>query len=131
MHWIAATLLSALFLGFYELSTKHAVQDNAVVPVLFLSTVSGGVVWVALLLLDRIWPGVLPSSLVTDSLSAAQHLQLLLKSSIVAASWIFTYFAVKHLPLSLGSPIRATSPLWTLEGAILILGERPTWMQTL
>src|SRR5687767_3773925 len=35
MHWIAASLLSALFLGFYELGTKHAVRDNAVLPVLF------------------------------------------------------------------------------------------------
>ena len=39
MHWIAASLLSALFLGFYELGTKHAVRDNAVLPVLFLANV--------------------------------------------------------------------------------------------
>ena len=51
--------------------------------------------------------------------------------SIVAASWIGTYYALKHLPLSLGAPIRATSPLFTLFGAILILGERPTWLETL
>ena len=43
---------------------------------------------------------------------------------------MFTYFAIKHLPLSLGSPIRATSPLFTLFGALLILGERPTWLET-
>jgi drug/metabolite transporter (DMT)-like permease len=68
--------------------------------------------------------------LVTDPITPVQHLQLVLKSAIVAASWVFTYFALKHLPLSLGSPIRATSPLWTLFGAILILGERPTWLET-
>jgi bacterial/archaeal transporter family protein len=73
----------------------------------------------------------LPASLVTDSLSIVQHLQLALKSAIVAASWVFTYFALKHLPLSLGSPIRATSPLWTLAGAVLILGERPSVLQTI
>ena len=33
--------------------------------------------------------------------------------------------------MSLGSPIRATSPLWTLVGALLILGERPTALETL
>jgi len=33
--------------------------------------------------------------------------------------------------LSLGSPIRATSPLWTLAGALLILGERPGWLEML
>jgi drug/metabolite transporter (DMT)-like permease len=55
---------------------------------------------------------------------------LALKSAIVAASWVFTYFALKHLPLSLGSPIHVTSLLWTLFGAILILGERPTLLET-
>jgi drug/metabolite transporter (DMT)-like permease len=130
MHWIAASLLSALFLGAYELCTKHAVQNNAVVPVLFLSTVTGAIVWVALLLADLACPGHLPAGLVTDHLSLNQHLQLLLKSSIVAASWVFTYFALKHLPLTLGSPIRASSPLFTLLGAILILGERPSTIQT-
>jgi len=130
MHWIAASLLSALFLGVYELCTKHAVRDNAVVPVLFFSTLSGAAVWIGLLVLQMVHPGTLPASLVADPLDLVQHLQLVLKSVIVAASWVFTYFALKHLPLSLGSPIRATSPLWTLFGAILILGERPTWLET-
>jgi drug/metabolite transporter (DMT)-like permease len=119
-----------LFLGVYELCTKHAVRDNAVVPVLFFSTLSGATVWLVLLVGQTIQPGTLPTSLVVDPLTLVQHLQLVLKSAIVAASWVFTYFALKHLPLSLGSPIRATSPLWTLFGAILILGERPTWLET-
>jgi drug/metabolite transporter (DMT)-like permease len=130
MHWIIASLLSALFLGVYELCTKHAVRDNAVVPVLFFSTLAGAIVWIVLLIGQVVQPGLLPASLVTDPLTLVQHLQLVLKSAIVAASWVFTYFAIKHLPLSLGSPIRATSPLWTLFGAILILGERPTWLET-
>ncbi|HTY89256.1 MAG TPA: DMT family transporter, partial [Candidatus Acidoferrum sp.] len=130
MNWIAASLLSALFLGVYELCTKHAVRDNAVVPVLFFSTLSGAAVWIILLLAQAIHPGALPASLVTDPLTSVQHFQIVLKSAIVAASWIFTYFAIKHLPLSLGSPIRATSPLFTLFGALLVLGERPTWLET-
>jgi drug/metabolite transporter (DMT)-like permease len=130
MHWIVASLVSALFLGVYELCTKHAVQNNAVVPVLFFSTLSGAAVWLVLLVGQAVHPGTLPASLVVDPLTLVQHLQLVLKSAIVAASWVFTYFALKHLPLSLGSPIRATSPLWTLFGAILILGERPTLLET-
>jgi len=130
MHWIVASLVSALFLGVYELCTKHAVRDNAVVPVLFFSTLSGAAVWLVLLVGQTVHSGTLPASLVVDPLTLVQHLQLVLKSAIVAASWVFTYFALKHLPLSLGSPIRATSPLWTLFGAILILGERPTWLET-
>jgi drug/metabolite transporter (DMT)-like permease len=131
MHWIVASLVSALFLGVYELCTKHAVRDNAIVPVLFFSTLSGAAVWLVLLVGQTIQPGALPASLTIDPLTLMQHLQLVLKSVIVAASWVFTYFAFKHLPLSLGSPIRATSPLWTLLGALLILGERPTGLEIL
>jgi drug/metabolite transporter (DMT)-like permease len=130
MHWITASLVSALFLGTYELFTKHAVRENAIVPVLFFSTLTGASIWSFLMLLDAARPGWLPASLITDPISVFQHLQLAVKSAIVTASWIFTYFALKHLPLSLGSPIRATSPLWTLVGAVLLLGERPTALQT-
>jgi len=130
MNWVVAILLSAFFLGLYDLCTKHAVRANAVTPVLFFSTLTGALVWTVLLAIDAIHPGLLPPSLVTDSLTWHQHLQLMLKSGIVAASWIGTYYALKHLPLSLGAPIRATSPLLTLFGAILILGERPTWLET-
>lgn len=131
MNWIVATLLSALFLGIYDLCAKHAVRANAVTPVLFFSTLTGATVWFVLLMMQVIHPGLLPQTLVTDALTWKQHLQLLLKSGIVAASWVGTYFALKHLPLSLGAPIRATSPLFTLFGAILILGERPTWLETI
>jgi drug/metabolite transporter (DMT)-like permease len=130
MHWIAASLVSAFFLGFYELCTKHAVQKNAVLPVLFLSTMCGASVWSMLLAVQAFHPGALPAGLQTDSLTLVQHCQLALKSAIVAASWLFTYFALKHLPLSLGSPIRAMSPLFTWLGALLFLGERPTLLQT-
>ena len=129
MNWVAATLLSAFFLGLYDLCTKHAVRANAVTPVLFFSTLTGALVWTALLLLQFFHPGILPSSLVTDALTLKQHLQLLLKSGLVAASWIGTYYALKHLPLSLGAPVRATSPLFTLFGAIMLLGERPTFLE--
>ena len=131
MTWIEASLVSALFLGVYDLCIKHAIRDNAVLPVLFFSTLTGATVWTALLLVQSAQPGLLPASLDTDHLTVGQHLQLLLKSAIVAASWIFTYFGLKHLPLSLASPIRATSPLWTLVGALLILGERPDGLQLL
>jgi drug/metabolite transporter (DMT)-like permease len=130
MNWVAATLLSACFLGIYDLCTKQSVRANAVTPVFFFSTLTGALVWMALLAVNAIHPGWLPASLVTDALTWHQHLQLFLKSAVVAASWIGTYYALKHLPLSLGAPIRATSPLLTLFGAILFLGERPTWLET-
>ncbi len=131
MTWIAASLFSAFFLGCYELCTKHAVRDNAVLPVLFLSNVCSAGVWLLLLFVQTVQPHALPAGLLVDALSAAQHGQLLLKAAIVSASWVCTYFAVKHLPVSLASPIRATSPIWTLLGGLLLLGERPSWLQAL
>jgi len=130
MNWVAATLLSACFLGIYDLCTKHAVRANAVTPVFFFSTLTGALVWGLLLAADALLPGRLPASLITDPLSAHQHLQLFAKSAVVAVSWVGTYYALKHLPLSLGAPIRATSPLLTLFGAVVFLGERPTWLET-
>lgn len=129
MPWIAASLVSALFLGFYDLSKKHALRDNAVLPVLFVSTLCGAVVWLFLLLAGLAAPGLVPAALVPEPLTPAQHGLVFLKSVIVAASWAFTYFGIKHLPLSLAAPIRATGPLWTLCGALLVLGERPSWLQ--
>ena len=131
MNWIEASLLSAFLLGIYDLCSKHSVRDNAVLPVLFFSTLCGALVWFTLLAAAAIFPHRLPAALVPEPLTWKQHLQLILKSGIVASSWVCTYFAVKHLPVSLAAPVRATSPLWTLAGALMILREQPTALEIL
>lgn len=131
MHWIVASLVSALFLGCYDLCTKHAVRENAVLPVLFIANVCSASVWLSLMALDGALPNTLPPALTVAPLTATQHAQLVLKSLIVAISWVCSYFAVKHLPVSIAAPIRATGPVWTLIGALLVLGERPTVLEML
>lgn len=49
---------------------------------------------------------------------------ILLKSCIVLSSWIFGYFGMKHLPLTIVGPINATRPVMVLVGALLVFGER-------
>jgi len=129
MSWILASLISAFFLGLYDLSKKRALEGNAVVPVLFLSTVCGAGVWLALLLAGLAAPTAVPAAFRPEPLTLAQHGLIFLKSIIVASSWAFTYFGIKHLPLSLAAPIRATGPLWTLLGALVVLGERPSLLE--
>lgn len=129
MSWIVASLLSALFLGVYQLCTKHAVRDNAVLPVLFWTNVCSAVVWLALLGADATLPGGVDPMLRVADLTVADHGRLSLKSAIVGGSWVCSYFAVKHLPVSLAAPIRATGPMWTFFGALLVLGERPSWLE--
>lgn len=131
MHWALLSLTSALFLGLYDICQKHALRNNPVIPVLLGSTGTCALVWTVLLTLQRLSPGLLPASLYVRPLSGVEHLELLVKSAIVAASWLCTYLAVKHLPISLAAPIRATSPLWTLGAALVLLGERPSVWQLL
>jgi drug/metabolite transporter (DMT)-like permease len=131
MHWAWLSLLSALLLGFYDVCQKHALRDNPVVPVLLVSTATNAVVWGALLVFQALSPELSPALLRVPALSLVGHAQLCFKSLIVASSWLCSYLAVKHLPISLAAPIRATSPLWTLAAALVFLGERPSWLQLL
>ncbi|MDN5291315.1 MAG: bacterial/archaeal transporter family protein, partial [Anaerophaga sp.] len=57
-------------------------------------------------------------------LTSREHWMMLLKTDIVLTSWMFNYFALKHLLLTIVAPVRATGPLWTLMGAIIIFGEQ-------
>jgi transporter family protein len=120
--WWLPTLLSAIGLGVYDVCKKHAVKDNSVMPVLFLATLCGTIFFVIISALQ----GQLLAAL---QCTTAEYLLILLKSAIVSASWICVYYAMRELPISLASPIRSTSPLWTLLGGILIFREIPTWLQ--
>lgn len=129
MDWIEASLVAAFFLGLYELATKHGVQANAVVPVVFFGTLSAAAVWGVALCAAVLIPSAVPEPLRVDALSWSQHGLIVLKSAIVAVSWIFTFMAVKHLPVSLAGPVRSTAPFWTFLGAVMVFGERPTFGQ--
>ena len=52
------------------------------------------------------------------------HGLVLFKAVIVHTSWIFGYFAMKHLSITIVGPINATRPVMVLVGAMLIFGER-------
>jgi drug/metabolite transporter (DMT)-like permease len=47
----------------------------------------------------------------------------------VSASWVLAYFAMKHLPISIVSPIRASGPFWTIVGAVILFQESPNALQ--
>jgi bacterial/archaeal transporter family protein len=125
MAWVLLSLFSALILGFYDLAKKHAVADNAVLPVLFFSNLVSALVWLGLMGAGPL----LPDALRVAPLTPLGHLQLGAKAALVGTSWIFAYFALKHLPVSLAGPIRATGPMWTLGGAVLLFAERPSGLQ--
>lgn len=104
---------------------RHAVRENAVVPVLFVLALCNAGIWMVLLACQRVVPGVLPEGIAVAKLSLTQHIEIALKAILVGASWICSYIAVKHLPVTIASPIRATSPVWTMFGALVLLKRIP------
>jgi len=130
--WLYFSFLSALFLGFYEISKKASLNGNAVIPVLFLNTVFGSLIFLPLLIISSFAPESTRGSMFfIPPASGHTHLLIFVKSMIVLSSWIFNYFATKYLPLTLSGPIKATQPVVVLLGALLIFGERLNLFQWL
>ena len=127
--WTLLAFISALCLGFYDISKKVALRDNKVVDVLTLSICFSSWVLSVPLLLSHLYPEMMLSTpFYVPKMDLQAHLFTVLKSVIVLSSWIFAYVSLKHLPLSVVSPMQATRPMWTLVGALLIFGERlNTW----
>lgn len=130
--WLTLALASALLLGGYEVARKSAVDDNAVFPVLLTANVGG----LALLLVSAATLHHFPElasgvRFSVEPVRPFEHLLIFLKSILVTSSWVCTFFAVKHLPISVAGPLRALSPLLTLLGALLIYREVPSATQLL
>jgi bacterial/archaeal transporter family protein len=127
MSWIVLTLFSACLLGIYEVAKKVSVNNNPVAPVLYCNAAVCAACWIPLVVLSAWRPNAVPiEGLIVANIDWKQHAALFLKAIIVGGSWSFAYFAVKHLPVSIASPIRATAPVWTILIAVVFLGERPT-----
>lgn len=123
--WLLLAFLSALFLGFYEVSRKVSLQGNSVLPVLFLNTVFCGMIFLPFLLISTFYPESLSGTLFyVPSVDLKSHGLIFIKSTIVLTSWCFGYYGIKNLPLTLVGPINATRPVMILVGAMLIYGER-------
>jgi transporter family protein len=127
--WLILTLASAFFLGFYDILKKVSLKENAVWPVLFFGALTSSIIFLPLLILSN--QGVLEAGdmVYVPPMTAREHWMVLLKTAIVLTSWVFNYFALKHLPLTIVAPVRATGPLWTLIGAIIIFGEQLNFFQ--
>jgi transporter family protein len=128
--WLILAFLSAFFLGCYDVSKKKSVQGNAVIPVLFFNTLFCTLLISPLFILSRMaWTPVVETIFYIPDITLHAHFHIFLKSMLVLSSWIFGYFGVKHLPLTITGPISATRPVMTLSGALLLFGERLNFCQ--
>ncbi len=123
MMWVALAFMSAALLGCYDFFKKVSLKENAVLPVLFLNTLFSALLFMPFILLSH--SGVIEEGMLyVPTADMRTHLFLVLKAVIVLSSWICGYFAMKHLPITIVSPIQATRPVMVLLGALLIFGEQ-------
>ncbi len=123
--WLTLAFTSAALLGLYDAAKKQALTNNAVLPVLLLNTLFSTLFFVPAILSAEFGLGWFDGTLLEASRgTATAHGLVILKSVIVLTSWIFGYFGMKHLPITIVGPINATRPVMVLVGAFLIFGER-------
>lgn len=122
--WLGLAFISALFLGFYDVSKKMSLINNAVIPVLFINTLICSLILMPLYIISKINPSVLEETVFfMPSLEVSQHVQIFIKSMITLSAWISGFFAVKNLPLTVTGPISSMRPIIAVVGAIIIFGE--------
>jgi bacterial/archaeal transporter family protein len=130
--WVLLGIISSFFLGIYDLFKKTALEKNAVMPVLFLASLTSAMIFLPLIIISSAsTPDNAGALWYVHPVSAREHLLIFIKSMLVGTSWVLSYFALKNLPITIVTPIRASSPLWTLIGALIIFGERLTSLQWL
>lgn len=128
--WLYLSFLSALLLGFYDTFKKKSLEENAVIPVLFLNTLFSSLIFLPIVMLSSHTEVLAGSPLEIASAGGWETQKwIVLKSFIVLSSWVLGYFGMKHLPLTLVGPVNATRPVMVLLGAMLVFGERLNFLQ--
>lgn len=129
--WLVLVIIAAFSLGLYNVSQKISLQDNAVMPVLFFSILCSAIILTPVLFLSRISPELMQETpFYVPQVDLKTHFFIFIKSLIVLESWLCFYGGVKHLPLTIVTPIKATQPIWTVIGAMLVFGESLNSYQT-
>lgn len=146
--WLLLAFVSAALLGLYDTSKKAALENNAVLPVLLLNTLFSTLIFSPFIIDSIAGTGWFTGTVLDSSPFAGHpetsgdamhagtngfleshpllkaHLLVFSKSCIVLTSWIFGYFGLKHLPITIVGPINATRPILVLIGAMILFGER-------
>lgn len=122
--WLLLAFLSAALLGFYDAFKKEALTNNAVLPVLFLNTLFCSFIFLPLIVISSQTGWLNGTMFHVPVVGWEVHKYIVLKSFIVLGSWVFGYYGMKYLPLTIVGPINATRPVMVLVGAFLFFGER-------
>lgn len=111
--WVWLSVCSAVLLGFYDVEKKQALKKNSVLWVLLGATALS-----ALFLCPFLSRG-----------SVEDHLSLVFKAVLVSSSWISGLIALKLLPITTASTIKASRPMFVVIFSIILFGERLSLLQ--
>ena len=127
MQWVILSLISAFLLGFYDIFKKSTVVNNAIIPVLFYSTMISALIFLPFIVISWISPHVFSEGhwnvFYVESLSWRQHLLILGKTALILASWMFSYSAMKNLPITVVGPVNQLRPAISLVLLFIIFRE--------
>ena len=120
--WVLLAFVSAALLGCYDFFKKISLKENSVLAVLFLNTLFSALLFVPFIVLSH--TGVIASGqFYVPHINAHTHMLLAIKAVIVLSSWLCGYIGIKHLPITIVSPIQSTRPVLVLLGALFLFGE--------
>ena len=131
--WVVLSLVSAVLLGFYDIFKKQTVVNNAIIPVLFYSTMISGLMFLPFVLLSQykpfIFEGDFMHKLFVEPLTTQQHLFIMGKTALILASWMFSYSAMKHLPITVVGPVNQLRPAISVVLLLVIFQEQLAWFK--
>lgn len=128
--WVILSLTSAFLLGFYDIFKKKSVTANAIAPVLFYSTMVSALIFIPIILISKLNPlalsdGILAHFMVED-IPLKSHLLILGKTLMVLCSWMFSYTAMKNLPITVVGPVNQLRPAISLILLLIVFQEHLT-----
>jgi len=109
MNWIWMALSSALFLGLYDVAKKQALRRNGVLWVIFAISLISTLFLSPFLSLGR---------------PLNDYLLLVPKAVFVGTCWVTGLAAMKTLPLTIISTIKASRPVFVVVFSIVLFAER-------
>ncbi len=117
MHsWLLMAILSGAIQGFWDIFKKTAMEKVSTFNVLSLYTV------ISFLILSVDYKNALAMDMSFLPI-------IILKSLLIYFSWIMSFVAIRHLPISVASPLRSLTPLMTIFLGITFLNESLSWLQ--
>ena len=110
MIWVLLTLLYGVFKGLREIVKKKALGISDVMEVLVMYTLIGFVM-------------VIPQAKNAGGLVPIQYVYIFMKSLAVFSAWIFSFHALKKMPVSLYGILDLSRVLFATLRGVFVLGE--------